>query len=68
MSNMNAIAEFGKSLMAFANLFTVLIFFQAAWGQEQVATAALGLTAWFLAHCIGMLMIAISDFFAPNIL
>ena len=65
---MNAIAEFGKSLMAFANLFTVLIFFQAAWGQEQIATAALGLAAWFLAHCIGMLMIAISDFVGPNIL
>ena len=63
---MNAIAEFGKSLMSFANLFTVLIFFQAAWGEGQIAIAGLGFATWLLTHCIGMLMIATNDFYYPN--
>ena len=39
---MKAAAKFGKSLMAFANLFTVLIFFRAAWQDTNVNVAVIG--------------------------
>ena len=59
---MNAVAEFGKSLMAFANLFTVLIFFQAAWQQADPNLALFGGMMWFLTQTIAFGIIAAADF------
>ena len=58
---MKAAAEFGKSLMAFANLFTVLIFFQAAWQEADVDIAVLGGVAWLLAHIMAFGLIAFAN-------
>ena len=58
---MKAAAEFGKSSMAFANLFTVLIFFQAAWQGANVNIAAFGFLMWFLAHIIAFALIAVTN-------
>ena len=58
---MKAAAEFGKSLMAFANLFTVLIFFQAAWQEADVVIALRGVGVWLLAHIIAFALIAVTN-------
>ena len=58
---MKAVAEFGKSLMAFANLFTVLIFFQAAWQEADIDVALRGGAAWLLTHLIALGTIAVAN-------
>ena len=47
--------------MAFANLFTVLIFFQAAWQEADIDVALRGGAAWFLTHLIALGTIAIAN-------
>ena len=61
MSNMNAIAEFGKSLMAFANLFTVLIFFQAAWQDSGFKAVLIGCILWLIVNSFGILLILLAS-------
>ena len=58
---MRALAELGKSLMAFTNLFTVLIFFQAAWQEADVNIALSGSLMWFLFHFIAFGLIAFAN-------
>ena len=58
---MRALAEFGKSLMAFTNLCTVLIFFQAAWQDANVNIALSGCLMWFLFHFIAFGLIAFAN-------
>ena len=58
---MKAAAEFGESSMAFANLFTVLIFFQAAWQEADAVIALRGVGVWLLAHTIAFGLIAFSN-------
>ena len=52
--------------MAFANLFTVLIFFQAAWQEADIDLALVGIALWLLANAIAFGLIAIANFRLRN--
>ena len=58
---MKTAAKFDKSLMAFANLFTVLIFFQAAWQDTNVNVAVIGGIVWLASHTIALALIAYAN-------
>ena len=47
--------------MAFANLFTVLIFFQAAWQDTNINVAVIGGIVWLSSHTIALALIAYAN-------
>ena len=47
--------------MAFANLFTVLIFFQAAWQDSGFKAVLIGCILWLIVNSFGILLILLAS-------